>query len=121
MINGQKIFTSLASYADYIWLAGRTDPDAPKHKGISIFLVPTDRPGFSTRRSHDGERRTYNTFYDDVRVPGRRRRRREQRLDLITNQLNHERVSLAPPGMVERCSTRCVAGRRTRSSPTAGA
>ena len=47
VINGQKIYTSLASYADYIWLAARTDPDAPKHKGISILLVPTTAPGFS--------------------------------------------------------------------------
>jgi alkylation response protein AidB-like acyl-CoA dehydrogenase len=47
VINGQKTFTSLASYADYIWLAARTDPDAPKHKGISVFLVPTTDPGFS--------------------------------------------------------------------------
>ncbi len=40
-INGNKVFTSGADQADYIWLATRTDPDAPKHKGISIFLVPT--------------------------------------------------------------------------------
>src|SRR5262249_59529272 len=47
VINSQKIYTSLAAYADYIWLAARTDPDAPKHKGISIFAVPTTAPGFS--------------------------------------------------------------------------
>ena len=46
VINGQKIYTSQAEYADYIWLAARTDPDAPKHKGISIFMVPTTSPGF---------------------------------------------------------------------------
>ena len=68
-INGQKIYTSLASYADYIWLAARTDPDAPKHKGISIFLVPTTDPGFSySKISTMVNASTYNTFYDEVRV-----------------------------------------------------
>ncbi|MGQ0832457.1 MAG: acyl-CoA dehydrogenase family protein [Microthrixaceae bacterium] len=104
VINGQKIFTSLASYADYIWLAVRTDPDAPKHRGISIFLVPTSDPGFSfTKIATMVNASTYNTFYDDVRVG-------EDMLvyglnrgwDLIINQLNYERVSLGPPGSVER-------------------
>ncbi|MGI9283799.1 MAG: acyl-CoA dehydrogenase family protein, partial [Pseudomonadales bacterium] len=47
IINGQKIWTSLADYADYVWLAARTDPDAPKHKGLTMFVVPTDAKGFS--------------------------------------------------------------------------
>ncbi len=47
VINGQKIFTSLADLSDYVWLAVRTDPDAPKHKGISILIVPTTAEGFS--------------------------------------------------------------------------
>ena len=46
VINGQKIFTSAIQYADYVWLAARTDPDAPKHKGLSVFIVPVDTPGF---------------------------------------------------------------------------
>ena len=103
-INGQKIFTSLASYADYIWLAVRTDPDAPKHKGISIFLVPTSDPGFSYTKIHTMvNASTFNTYYDDVRVGddavvyGLNRG-----WDLIINQLNYERVSLAPPGMLSR-------------------
>jgi 3-oxocholest-4-en-26-oyl-CoA dehydrogenase alpha subunit len=103
-INGQKIYTSLASYADYIWLAARTDPDVPKHKGISIFLVPTTDPGFSyTKINTMVNASTYNTYYDDVRVgddaivSGL-----NQGWNLITNQLNYERVSLAPPGMVSR-------------------
>ena len=45
VINGQKIYTSLAGDADYIWLATRTDPDVAKHKGISMFVVPMDTPG----------------------------------------------------------------------------
>ena len=47
VINGQKMWTSLIQYADYVWLAVRTDPDAQEHKGLSMFLVPTDAPGFS--------------------------------------------------------------------------
>ena len=47
IINGQKVFTSLASGSDYIWLAVRTSTEAKKHKGISIIIVPTDTPGFS--------------------------------------------------------------------------
>jgi acyl-CoA dehydrogenase len=104
VINGQKIYTSLASYADYIWLAARTDPDVPKHRGISIFLVPTADPGFSFTKIHTMvNASTFNTYYTDVRVPpsavvGELNRG----WDLIVNQLNYERLSLAPPGMVER-------------------
>ena len=104
VINGQKVFTSLASYADYIWLAARTDPDAPKHKGISIFLVPTTDPGFSmTKIPMMVNASTFNTFFDDVRVPdsaiigGV-----DNGWHLIVNQLNYERVSLAPPGILEK-------------------
>ena len=97
VIDGNKIFTSGADQADYIWLATRTDPDVPKHKGISIFLVPTSAPGFScTPIMTVGGVATTATYYDGVRVPttalvgelngGWR---------LITGQLNHERVGLA--------------------------
>jgi alkylation response protein AidB-like acyl-CoA dehydrogenase len=103
-INGQKTFTSLASYADYIWLAARTDQDASKHKGISIFLVPTSDPGFTySKISTMVNASTYNTFYDDVRVGDEAVVYGVNRgWDLIVNQLNYERVSLGPPGMVER-------------------
>ena len=122
MINGQKIYTSLASYADYIWLAARTDPDAPKHKGISIFAVPTTDPGFSYTKIHTMvNASTFNTYYDDVRVGddaivyGLNRG-----WDLIVNQLNYERVSLAPPGMLSaHLRGRPCAGPRRRSCPTA--
>jgi len=97
VINGNKVFTSGANQADYIWLACRTDPDAPKHKGISMIIVPTSSPGFKTTPIVTvGSVVTQATYYDDVRVPvsnvvgdvnaGWR---------LITNQLNHERVGLA--------------------------
>jgi 3-oxocholest-4-en-26-oyl-CoA dehydrogenase alpha subunit len=99
-INGNKIFTSGADQADYIWLASRTDPDAPKHKGISIFLVPTSSPGFScTPLVTVGGVATTASYYDNVRVP------RSALIGdlnegwrLITGQLNHERVGLAAVG-----------------------
>jgi 3-oxocholest-4-en-26-oyl-CoA dehydrogenase alpha subunit len=104
VINGQKIYTSLASYADYIWLAARTDPDAPKHKGITIFLVPTTSPGFSyTKIDTMVNASTFTTYYDDVRVPESAVVYAVNRgWDLIVNQLNYERVSLAPSGMFSK-------------------
>jgi alkylation response protein AidB-like acyl-CoA dehydrogenase len=104
VINGQKIYTSLASYADYIWLAARTDPDAPKHKGISIFAVPTTDPGFTYTKIHTMvNASTFNTYYDNVRVGDEAVIAGVNRgWDLIVNQLNYERVSLAPPGMLSR-------------------
>jgi 3-oxocholest-4-en-26-oyl-CoA dehydrogenase alpha subunit len=101
VISGQKIFTSLADYADYIWLAARTDPEAPKHKGISIFLVPTSSPGFScTKIETMVNASTFTTYYDEVRVPDDAVVYGVNRgWDLIVNQLNYERVSLAPAGM----------------------
>jgi alkylation response protein AidB-like acyl-CoA dehydrogenase len=119
VINGQKIYTSLASYADYIWLAARTDQEASKHKGISIFLVPTSDPGFSySKISTMVNASTYNTFYDDVRVGddaivyGLNRG-----WDLIINQLNYERVSLGPPGMVERIFEEVLAWAQSTKLP----
>ena len=104
VITGQKIYTSLAGYADYIWLAARTDPDAPKHKGISIFAVPTSAPGFSHSIIHTlVDSGTTNTFYDGVRVPASALiGELNKGWKLITNQLNYERVAIAPPGMVEK-------------------
>jgi len=104
VIKGQKIYTSLANYADYIWLAARTDHEAPKHKGISILLVPTTSPGFSyTKIETMVNASTFTTYYDDVRVPADAVVHGVNRgWDLITNQLNYERVSLAPVGMVAR-------------------
>lgn len=97
VINGNKIYTSGADQADYIWLACRTDPDAPKHKGISIIMVPTTTPGFScTPIVTVGGVATTASYYADVRVP------RDALVGelhggwrLITGQLNHERVGLA--------------------------
>ncbi|WP_053611735.1 acyl-CoA dehydrogenase family protein [Streptomyces sp. XY533] len=101
LVDGQKIFTSNAQNADWIWLACRTDPLAPKHKGISIILVPTDDPGFSwTPIDTVGGLTTTATYYDSVRVPaGNLVGPEHGGWGLITNQLNHERVALAAIGM----------------------
>ncbi|WP_406373120.1 acyl-CoA dehydrogenase family protein [Streptomyces sp. NBC_00647] len=100
-IDGQKIFTSNAQNADWIWLACRTDPDAPKHQGISILLVPTDASGFSwTPIETVGGQTTSATYYDGIRVPaGNLVGEENGGWGLITNQLNHERVALAAIGM----------------------
>jgi alkylation response protein AidB-like acyl-CoA dehydrogenase len=96
VINGQKMWTSLIQYADYVWLACRTDPQAPRHKGLSILIVPTNAAGFSWTpvRTVAGTT-TSATYYSDVRVPASALVGEENRgWPLITNQLNHERVAL---------------------------
>jgi len=100
VINGNKVFTSGANQADYVWLACRTDPDAPKHKGISIIMVPTASSGFKcTPIVTVGGNTTTATYYDDVRVPkGNVVGDVNAGWQLITTQLNHERVGLAAMG-----------------------
>jgi 3-oxocholest-4-en-26-oyl-CoA dehydrogenase alpha subunit len=96
VINGQKMWTSLIQYADYVWLACRTDPEAPRHKGLSIVIVPTNADGFSWTpvRTVAGVI-TSATYYSDVRVPAGNVVGEENKgWPLITNQLNHERVAL---------------------------
>ena len=97
VINGSKVFTSGGDGADWIWLAARTDPDAPKHKGISLILVPTTDPGFSATPIHTvGGFSTTATYYDNIRVPVSNVVGKENEgWKLITTQLNHERVGLA--------------------------
>ncbi|MEU9986831.1 acyl-CoA dehydrogenase family protein [Streptomyces sp. NPDC048045] len=100
VVNGQKIWTTNGDTADWVWLAVRTDPAAPPHKGITMLLVPTSDPGYSctvinTLASHD----TTASYYENIRVPVSRRVGEEnQGWRLITNQLNHERVTLAAHG-----------------------
>ena len=104
VVNGQKIWTSLADVATHIWLAVRTDPDAPKHAGISVLIVPTGSPGLSVRPLHTmygGH--TNETFYDDVRVPARNLVGEVNRgWPIIMHALNHERVGLAATGALAR-------------------
>ncbi|MGH9212058.1 MAG: acyl-CoA dehydrogenase family protein [Acidimicrobiales bacterium] len=96
VINGQKMWTSLIQYADYVWLAARTNPDVSKHKGLSIFLVPTTSAGFSwTPVTTMSGTTTSATYYDDVRVPvANLVGEQDKGWRLITSQLNHERVAL---------------------------
>jgi alkylation response protein AidB-like acyl-CoA dehydrogenase len=101
VVNGQKIFTTGGHDADYIWLACRTDPDAPKHRGLSILIVDTSDPGYSWTPiiTHDGAHHVNATYYVDVRVPVTMRVGAENAgWRLITAQLNHERVMLGPAG-----------------------
>ena len=94
VIDGQKMWTSLIQYADYVWLACRTGPD--RHKGLSIIVVPTSAEGFSWTPVHTvAGVMTSATYYSSVRVPATELVGEENRgWPLITNQLNHERVAL---------------------------
>ena len=96
VINGQKMWTSLIQYADWIWMACRTDPDLPRHKGLSMILVPADATGFSYTPVHTvAGVGTSATYYDDVRVPAENLiGERGGGWALMTNQLNRERVAL---------------------------
>jgi alkylation response protein AidB-like acyl-CoA dehydrogenase len=100
VINGQKVFTSGANQADFIWMACRTEPDAPKHAGLSIIMVPTSSPGFRwTPIVTVGDIVTTTTYYDDVHVPATNIvGERGGGWRMITTQLNHERVGLAALG-----------------------
>jgi alkylation response protein AidB-like acyl-CoA dehydrogenase len=95
IVNGNKMWTSGADSADYIWLGARTDQDLPRHKGISIMILDTQSEGFSSTVIPTCSNPTAASYYDNVKVPkdmlvgqlngGWR---------LITSQLNHERLGL---------------------------
>lgn len=124
VINGQKIFTTGGHDADYVWLAVRTDPDAPKHKGISILIVDTRDPGYSWTPiiTCDGAHHVNATFYSDVRVPANMLVGEENRgWRLITTQLNHERVMLGPAGRIGGLHDRVWAWAAARRTPDGAA
>ncbi|HEX3964339.1 MAG TPA: acyl-CoA dehydrogenase family protein [Trebonia sp.] len=123
VIDGQKMWTSLIQYADYVWLACRTDPAAQRHKGLSIIIVPTSAEGFSwTPVPTVAGVTTSATYYSSVRVPAANLvGAQNQGWPLITNQLNHERVALTSAAPVLAAlaavrqwasSTRLADGRR---------
>jgi alkylation response protein AidB-like acyl-CoA dehydrogenase len=110
VINGQKLWTSLASDADYCWLATRTDQEAAKHAGLSIFIMDMKAKGIridplELLSSHD----INALFLDDVRIPKGSLVGGEKNLNrgwkLITGQLNHERVTICSAGILERAFT----------------
>jgi alkylation response protein AidB-like acyl-CoA dehydrogenase len=107
VINGQKMWTSYASSADYCWLAVRTNTEVKKHKGLSMIIVPMDTPGIEVQPLRlMGEHEIGAVHYDEVRVPAANLvGGRDNGWTLITNQLNHERVTLCSPGMVDRALT----------------
>ncbi len=100
VVNGSKIFTTGGNTADYVWLACRTDPEAPKHRGISILVVPCEDPGYSWSPIRTvGGMSVTATYYSDVRVPASEVVGEvDAGWRLITAQLNHERVALAALG-----------------------
>jgi len=103
-IQGQKIWTSLAQQSTHIWLAARSEPDLPKHQGISLFIVPTGSKGVSIRplRCMSGLT-TYETFYDNVFVPDENLvGGRGGGWNIVMHALNHERVGLSPTGNLAR-------------------
>jgi len=120
VINGQKVFTSLADHADYIWLAVRTDPDAKKHRGISMVIIERDAPGVSiTPNQTLGGNQVYTTFLDNVRIPTSMRVGPENGgWHLLTSQLNHERVSLFTAGIVEQLLDDTLAWAQETTGPT---
>jgi alkylation response protein AidB-like acyl-CoA dehydrogenase len=128
IINGSKVFTSLADYADWIWLAARTDPDAKKHRGISMFMVPTTAPGYKcTPIWTMAGVRTNATYFENVRVPHANLIGGENNgWSLITGQLNFERVSLVNASSFETTqrdllewarATKLADGRRVIDQP----
>ncbi|BDT92821.1 putative acyl-CoA dehydrogenase [Nocardia sputorum] len=105
IVNGQKIFTTGAHEADFIWLACRTGSTESRHRGITILIVDTTDPGYSWTPiiTCDGAHHTNATYFDNVRVPASMLVGEENRgWKLITTQLNHERVSLGPSGKIEQ-------------------
>ncbi|MCR8895792.1 acyl-CoA dehydrogenase family protein [Gordonia sp. GONU] len=116
VINGQKMWTSLVPYADYIWLACRTDPSTlqeggKKHKGISVLIVPTTAEGFDYTPVHTMSGvDTSATYYQDVRVPTSAIVGDEGGgWPLVTNQLNNERVALCSAAPIQTALRETIA------------
>ena len=108
VINGQKVWNSGGHFATHEWLAVRTDTEAPKHRGISLLLVPLTSPGITVRPLwalgyNGGWDRTNEVFFDNVRVPTSALVGEENRgWYIIQNALDLERVSTGPNGALRR-------------------
>jgi alkylation response protein AidB-like acyl-CoA dehydrogenase len=104
VLNGQKVWTTSAHFADWYWVGARTNPDARKHKGISLLLIPMDHPGLTIRPTWTiGDERTNEVFFDDVFVPD----------EYVVGQVDHgwtyicealdlERFAMMPVGPLEK-------------------
>ncbi len=127
VVNGNKLWTSGAEAADYIWLAARTDPDLPRHKGISILILDTREAGFSHTVIPTCSNPTAATYYDNVKVPADMLvGKLNGGWQLVTSQLNHERLGLGAwsdkvVGLFRRvllwAKARDESGRRAVDSP----
>jgi len=105
ILNGQKIWTTGAHRSNWGWLAARTDPDAPKHKGISMFLVPMDAPGITIRPliNMAGDHDFNEVFFEDVRIPASYLVGTEnQGWYMLAVALDFERSSIAGSARVRR-------------------
>mgnify|MGYP001328452631 FL=1 len=122
VVNGQKVFTSLASDADYIWLATRTNPEVPKHEGISMLAIDLKTPGIRVDPMHLLSEHDINTvFFDDVRVPVTTLVGKEnQGWRLIASDLNHERVTLCSAGLLAQAYEETLAWARATESAEGG-
>lgn len=111
VINGQKRFTSGAHYADYVWLAARTNPEVPKHRGISLFVVDIKSPGITIRPLWTmGDERTNEVYYDNVRIPAHYRVGEENRgWYYLAEALDYERFAIYPYGTVRLMFDRYLA------------
>ncbi len=115
VLNGTKIFTSLAHKAEYVWLAARTNPNAPKHKGISLFIVDMKSAGITVRPLWTmGAGRTNQTYWDNVRVPVSNRVGDEnQGWYIVATALDFERIGVFPISRVRRLFEQLVEYVRT--------
>jgi alkylation response protein AidB-like acyl-CoA dehydrogenase len=106
VINGQKTWTTLGQYADWIFNLVRTDPDAPKKQaGISMILVPMDTPGVTLRPIEliDGSYEVNEVFFENVRVPAENLVGEENKgWSYAKFLLGNERVGIASIGMIKR-------------------
>ncbi|OBI77606.1 acyl-CoA dehydrogenase family protein [Mycobacterium sp. E740] len=111
VINGSKIWNSGAQRSTHEWLCVRTDPDAPRHRGISVIMVPIDSPGIEIHPLYAWSGyRTNETFFRDVRIPVTNLIGEENAgWTYITGALDHERGALTTPGDLRRAVEDLVA------------
>ena len=132
-LDGQKIWTTSAHFADWYWLGARTAPDAPKHKGITLFLIPMDHPGLTIRPTWTiGDERTNEVFFDAVFAPDEQVvGELNQGWTYICEALDLERFAMMPIGPAReegrgarrpraRGGARRPAAARGRGGPRAG-